>query len=174
MCFSCNAVRPWTWSSCLHHVFFPSSQMVTTAPAAGKRTVPQVASPETEPGECPPTPASPAPAAPKHQWGRCWHPCGYLGAWLSRRPSSGLGSHGSLLGRSRSCLSRVPLPPQSSEAGRRPWVRAPALCSRRWTALGPRPPSPASLVPGQPRAPRWEPRRQVRWWHSAGGVGSRF
>ena len=112
--------------------------------------------------------------APKQQRGRRRHPCGYLGAWLSHRPSSGLRSHRSLLGRSRSCLSQVPLPPQSSEAGRRPWARAPALCSRRWTALGRQPPSPASLVPGQPRAPRWEPRRQVRQWRRAGGVGSRF
>lgn len=45
---------PWNSSSRLHHVFFPSSQVVTTAPAVGKRTVPQVASPETKPGEWPP------------------------------------------------------------------------------------------------------------------------
>ena len=41
-------------------------------------------------------------AAPEQRRGRRWHPRGYLRAWLSRRPGSGLGSHWSLLGRSRS------------------------------------------------------------------------
>ena len=80
---------------------------------------------------------------------------------------------------SRTFISRTPSPSPGS-AGRstpsraHPWVHAPVLCSRHWTALGRRPPSLVSPVRGQPRAPRWEPRRQVRRWRSAGGAGSRF
>ena len=162
---------PWTWSSRVHHVFFPSSQMVTTAPAAGKRTVPQVASPETEPGEWPPPqpPGCTRAATGKALVPLRLSPCLALspaGFW-PRKSSVAVGEEQELTVMRASS-------PQSSEAGRHPWVHAPVLCSRHWTALGRRPPSLVSPVRGQPRAPRWEPRRQVRRWRSAGGAGSRF
>lgn len=91
-----------------------------------------------------------------------WHRCGHLCSWLSYRTDCGLGSHLTLLGRSSGLVFTCASSPQSSEAGRHPPVRVPALCSHRWRALGCQLPSSASLVLGRPRASRWEHRRQVR------------